>query len=226
MKVVAVIPAYNEGSRIAGVLARVRERVDEVVVVDDDSMDDTFEAARASGVVVLRHPLNRGQGAALKTGTQAALALGADVIVHVDGDGQHDPDGIAALVSPIATGDADVVYGSRFLGIASEGMPASRRALLVAGRVFSTFVLGVSRSFTDSQSGLRALSASAARQLDFTQDRKARCSEILRLVSRSGLRAREIPTRITYTADTLAKGNRTSDAFHIAWQLFLGAFQK
>lgn len=226
MKVVAVIPAYNEAARIGAVLARMRAVADEVVVVDDGSADGTYEAARAAGVVALRHALNRGQGAALKTGTLAALARGADVVVHVDADGQHDPDGVAALVAPIRAGQADVAYGSRFLGLDAHGMPALRRLLLKAGRVFSTFVLGVSRSFTDSQSGLRALTADAARAIDFTQDRKAHCSEILRLVSRSGLRVVEVPTRVTYTADTLAKGNRTSDAFHIVWQLFIGAFQK
>lgn len=226
MRIIAVIPAYNEAERIGAVLGRVRPLVDELVVVDDGSADDTFGAASRAGVVALRHAINRGQGAALKTGTLAALARGADVVVHLDADGQHDPGGIAPLVAPILAGEADVVYGSRFLGIEAQGMPLARRWLLRAGRSFSTLVLGVSRSFTDSQSGLRAFTAQAARKLDFAQDRKAHCSEILRLVSRSGLRVKEVPTRVTYTADTLAKGNRTSDAFGIVWQLFIGAFQK
>lgn len=226
MKVVAVIPAYNEAERIGAVLGRVRPLVDDLVVVDDGSSDDTFGVASRSGVVALCHAINRGQGAALKTGTLAALSLGADVIVHVDADGQHDPDGLLDLIAPIVRGEADVVYGSRFLGVEAEGMPPMRRCVLMAGRVFSTFALGIPRRFTDPQSGLRAMNASAARAIEFHQDRKAHCSELLRAVSRSSLRVFEIPTRVRYTSETLAKGNKTMDAFDIAWQLLLGAFQK
>ncbi|OGL66337.1 hypothetical protein A2856_01410 [Candidatus Uhrbacteria bacterium RIFCSPHIGHO2_01_FULL_63_20] len=226
MKVVAVIPAYNEASRIALVIPRVRSRADEVIVVDDGSLDDTFSVAQASGVRVLRHAINRGQGAALKTGTLCALSIGADVIVHVDADGQHDPDGLLDLIAPITRGEADVVYGSRFMGVESEGMPLMRRCLLMAGRVFSTFALGIPRRFTDPQSGLRAMNAQAARSIQFHQDRKAHCSELLRAASRSSLRVIEIPARVTYTSETLAKGNKTMDALDIAWQLLLGAFQK
>lgn len=226
MKVIAVIPAYNEAARIGAVLERVRPLVDELVVVDDGSADDTFAVARATGVVALRHAINRGQGAALKTGTLAALERGADVVVHLDADGQHDPGTIALLVEPIGKGEADVAFGSRFLGVEAEGMPFSRRLLLQAARVFSAMALGISRSVTDPQSGFRAMNVPAARAIDFTQDRMAHCSEILRLVSRSTLRVREVPTRVRYTEETLAKGNKATDAFHIVWQLFIGAFQR
>jgi len=161
----------------------------------------------------------------LKTGTQAALKLGADIIVHIDADGQQDPQAISKLVEPIKEGKADVVFGSRFLGIDPEGMPAVRRTVLILGKLFSQFILGIPRQMTDPQSGLRAMSAKAARQIDFKQDRMAHCSEILRLVTRSELRWMEVPVRVLYTKDTLAKGNQTSDAFRIVWHLFLGMFQ-
>jgi glycosyltransferase involved in cell wall biosynthesis len=226
MKVSAVIPAYNEAARISSVLERVRPLVDELIVVDDGSADDTFAVASSADVVALRHAINRGQGAALKTGTVAALERGADIVVHLDADGQHDPDTIALLVAPIREGKADVAFGSRFLGVEAEGMPASRRLLLQAARLFSAFALGIPRSVTDPQSGLRAMNAKAARQVDFRQDRMAHCSEILRLVSHSDLRVVEVPTRVRYTADTLAKGNKAMDAFGIVWQLFIGTFQR
>jgi len=226
MKVIAVIPAYNEAARIGAVLARVRPLVDELIVVDDGSADDTFAAVKGEGIVALRHAINRGQGAALKTGTLAALERGADVVVHLDADGQHDPETISLLVTPIGRGEADVAFGSRFLGVEAVGMPLSRRALLEAARLFSAFALGISRSVTDPQSGFRAMSAKAAKEIDFTQDRMAHCSEILRLVSRSSLRVCEVPTRVRYTSETLAKGNKATDAFHIVWQLFIGAWQK
>jgi len=224
MKVAAVMPAYFEEPRIAEAVLGVFPYVDAVIVVDDGSEDGTAEQARTTEATVLRHSLNRGQGAALRTGTEAALALGADIIVHIDAAGQHDPEAIASLTKPILSGHADIVFGSRFLGMEAEGMPVTRKALLMAARQFNALVLGVSRKVSDPQSGFRAMSADAARLIDFQQDRMAHCSEILRLVTRSGLRWQEVPTRIRYTEDTLAKGQKPTDAFKIVWQLIIGAF--
>lgn len=225
MKVVAVMPAYKEKDRIFAAISGIRPMVDQIIVVDDGSEDGTAEEARKTDAVVLVHAINRGQGAALKTGTVAALKLGADIIVHIDADGQHDPQAIPKLVGPIKEGKADVVFGSRFLGVPPEGMPPVRRMVLVLGKLFSQFILGIPRQMTDPQSGLRAMTAEAARRIDFKQDRMAHCSEILRLVTRSDLRWSEEAVRISYTEATLAKGNQTSDAFRIVWHLLLGIFQ-
>ena len=224
MKVFAVIPAYREATRIAATLAAVRPFVDGIVVVDDGSGDGTAEAAHVGDVIVLRHAINRGQGAALKTGTEAALLLGADIIVHVDADGQHDPSFIPMLVVPIKEGRADVVFGSRFLGEEPEGMPKSRRIFLHAARTFNAVAVGIPRRVTDPSCGIRAFTARAAREIDFHQDRFAHSSEILRLVTRSKLRWLEVPVRIRYTADSLAKGQKMTDAFKVAWQLLMGVF--
>lgn len=226
MKVFAVMPAYNERGRIGAVVRGLLPRVDRVIVIDDGSADGTADEARAAGADVVAHVLNRGQGAALKTGTVFAASEGADVIVHFDADGQHDPLALPALLAPIIEGRADVVFGSRFLGIESAGMPVSRRLLLAAAREFSCLVLGIPRSVTDPQSGVRAMTAEAACAVDFKQDRMAHCSEILRLVSRSDLRSVEVPVRVIYTSDTLAKGQKAADAVKIVWQLLLGAFQR
>lgn len=222
MKVFAVIPAYNEASRIRGTVEGARPFVDGIVVVDDGSEDGTAEAARETGVAVLRHAINRGQGAALRTGTDAALRLGADVIVHVDADGQHDPALIPSLVQPIREGRADVVFGSRFLGLMPSDMPWSRRILLRGARTFNSLAMGIPRRVTDPQSGLRAMTREAAMTLDFRQDRMAHCSEILRLVTRSALRWTEVPIRVRYTSESLAKGQKSADALKIVWQLLIG----
>jgi hypothetical protein len=120
----------------------------------------------------------------------------------------------------------DVVFGSRFLGMKSEGMPMARRALLMAARVFSGYALGLPRKLTDPQSGYRAMNAAAVREMDFHQDSYAHCSEILRLVTRSKRRWMEVPARVRYSAEVMAKGQKPSQAFAIIWQLFLGAFQR
>ncbi len=226
MKVIAVIPAYQEQNRIEATVSGVLPFVDSVVVVDDGSVDQTAERARLTKVVVLRHRVNRGQGAALRTGTEAALRLGADIILHVDADGQHDPSSIPVVLEPLFHDRADVVLGSRFLGERADGMPASRRLLLGAARTFNALAVGVPRRVTDPQSGFRALSALSARRVDFRQDRMAHCSEILRCVTRSDLRWLEVPVRIRYTEDSLRKGQKPWDAARIAWQLFLGSFSQ
>ncbi|MCW1892111.1 MAG: glycosyltransferase family 2 protein [Candidatus Uhrbacteria bacterium] len=221
MRVFAVIPAWNEAPRLGGVLEAIRPYVDGVVVVDDGSVDDTSSVARAGGAITLRHMMNRGQGAALRTGTEAALRLGADIIVHVDADGQHDPSMIKTLVDPIREGEADVVFGSRFLGIDPTGMPKIRRMYFWAAKLFNTYVVGISRRVTDPQSGARAMSAAAAKVIDFRQDFSAHCSEILRLVTKSNLRWKEVPVHVRYTQETLQKGQKFTEAFRILWHLLI-----
>lgn len=224
MKVIAVIPAWNEAPRLRGVLASLIPQVSEIVVVDDGSGDETAEIARGESVHVIRHSLNRGQGAALKTGTLAALKLGAEVVVHLDADGQHDPAMLSTLLAPLTSNQADIVYGSRFLGIEAEGMPPSRRVLLKAARKFSTYVLGVPHTITDPQSGLRAMKRQVAEGLVFQQDGMAHCSEILRFVTRSPFRWQEVAVPVLYTQASLQKGQKASHAFKIVWELLLGSF--
>jgi glycosyltransferase involved in cell wall biosynthesis len=223
MKTVVVVPAFHEEKRVGEVVRGLMAAGFEVVVVDDGSTDRSADVSAEAGAKVLRHAINRGQGAALRTGTEAALRLGADVIVHFDADGQHDPSFLASFIEPIASKEVDVVFGSRFLGLEAEGMPLVRRFVLVGGRFFSNYVLGIPRKMTDPQNGLRALSADAARKIRYSQDEFAHCSEILRLVTRSDLRWKEVPVRVRYTAETLAKGSRPA-VFHIVWHLFLGLF--
>jgi len=103
-------------------------------------------------------------------------------------------------------------------------MPLSRRFLLYAARAFNAIAMGIPKRVTDPQSGMRAMTADAARKIDFKQDRMAHCSEILRLVTKSGLRWIEVPIRVRYTDESLAKGQKSSDALKIAWQLLLGVF--
>jgi len=226
MKVIAAIPAFREATRIGDTVRGVLPLVDGAVVVDDGSDDATAEAARSAGAIVLRHRLNRGQGAALRTATEAALRLGAEAILHVDADGQHDPASIPAVLDPLRRGETDVVFGSRFLSTESSSMPPTRRMLLTVARTFNTLAVGVPRRVTDPQSGFRALTSTAARQVDFRQDRFAHCSEILRLVTHSTLRWVEVPVRVHYSAYSLKKGQKPWDAARIVWQLVLGVFAR
>lgn len=214
-----VVPAYNEGARLGATLDELLPRYPNVVVVDDGSRDDTHAVALSRGVWVLRHPINRGQGAALQTGIRFALLKGAGVIVTFDSDGQHDPADIPAIIAPVVNGTADVTLGSRFLG-KTVGMPASRRIVLKLAVLFTRVVSRI--RVTDTHNGFRAFSREAAQKVRIRQDRMAHASEILDEIKRRELRYEEVPVTIRYTAATLAKGQSSWNAVRIAWQFLVG----
>jgi glycosyltransferase involved in cell wall biosynthesis len=217
-RIVVVVAAYNEAPAIRDVVEALVSRCPQVVVVDDGSTDGTASRLAGSGATVLRHEINRGQGAALQTGIRFALLRGAQVIVTFDADGQHDPDDIEALVTPVLDGECDVALGSRFLARAPE-IPLGRKLLLKAAIFFTRVVSRV--RVTDAHNGLRALSREAAAALRITMDRMAHASEILDQLRIHGLRYREVPVTIRYTAYSLAKGQQSRDAIRIALQVIL-----
>ncbi|MDO8592968.1 MAG: glycosyltransferase family 2 protein [bacterium] len=198
MKIFCVIPAYNEAENIVKVIEQVKPLVNEVVVVDDGSTDQTGALAEQAGAKVLRHIINCGQGAALRTGNEYSLINGAGIIVHFDADGQFSSRDIRQVIAPIINGSAQVVYGSRFLNKPGNlEMPFLKKRLLMplarmANRVFYKINL------TDPQSGFRAMSAFAAKKVCWGQDRMAHCSEIMIEVKKNNLSAAEVPITVIY----------------------------
>ncbi len=213
MKTVAIIPAYNEESRIADAVRDAAKYVDAVVVTDDCSRDATGVVAHAAGAYVLRHIINRGQGAALQTATDFALEkLNADIIVHFDADGQMMGEEIPMLTEPLKAGEADIVLGSRFLG-KKANMPTSRLVTLRLALLFTFLVSGIRT--TDTHNGFRALTREAAKKMRITLNGFAHASEILDLIQVQKLRYVERAVTIRYTEDTLAKGQKFSGSFVI-----------
>ena len=143
--VAVVIPAYNEASNIEHVLAALPASVCgyplHAIVIDDGSSDDTTDRARAAGAAAVRLPLNRGQGAALRTGYRLALATGAEIVVSMDADGQHQPSELSRLVPPIVDGEADVVNGSRVLGDADPSHAAREMGIRLFAQLLSLLTL-------------------------------------------------------------------------------------
>jgi len=207
-----VIAAYNEAGVIARVIADVARRGYQVVVVDDGSRDGTGEIAARTGAIVVRHPVNLGQGAAQQTGIEYALREGADTIVTFDADGQHRSQDVVALVAALAQNEADFALGSRFLG-ASIDLPPARRLLLKAATWFTRISTGL--RLTDTHNGLRAMTRRGASAIRLRQNRMAHASEILDQIARSGLRCVEVPVTIEYSAYSLAKGQKLSDSLSI-----------
>lgn len=202
MKTVAIIPAFNEEKTIGLVLSKVKGQVDQIIVVDDGSKDNTYQIAKDKGVLVYRHPVNRGLGGALGTGIKAALCNNADIIVTIDADGQHEPAEIQRLIKPIIAGESDVVIGSRFL--TRQPMPISRRV----GNKFFNFVMralfGIKT--TDSQSGMRAFSKEAAGKIELCTNGMEVSSEILKEAKAKKLKIKEVPIKSIYTDYSLSKG--------------------
>ena len=113
-RIVAVIPAYNEETRVTHVITSAMEYVDTVIVVADGSKDGTPAVAEKAGALVIQHVDNCGAGAATMTGIEAARAMGADIVITLDADGQHDPHDIPAMLQPVLDGKADIVFANRF----------------------------------------------------------------------------------------------------------------
>jgi glycosyltransferase involved in cell wall biosynthesis len=216
-QVFVVIAAYNEAAVIARVVGDVKRAGYRVVAVDDGSQDETAALAHAAGAVVLKHPFNLGQGAALQTGIDYALTQQAEVIVTFDADGQHRVMDIARLVEALAAERADFVLGSRFLGH-SPNLPPLRRLLLQAATLFTRLTTGL--QLTDTHNGLRAMTRRGAAAIMLRQNRMAHASELLSQIGASGLRYVERPVTIEYTAYSLAKGQNMRDAVFILLDLF------
>ena len=212
-----VIAAYNEGTVIARVVADVRRAGYPVVVVDDGSRDETADIAAAAGAEVVRHPFNLGQGAALQTGIDHALAQGAGFVATFDADGQHRVSEIPRLTDALVRERADFALGSRFLGQAPN-LPPLRRLMLQAATLFTRLTTGL--QVTDTHNGLRAMTRRGAAAIRLRQNRMAHASECLSQIGSSGLRYVERPVTIEYTAYSLAKGQNIRDAVLILLDLF------
>lgn len=217
-----VIAAYCEQAAVGETVRGLRTRYPNVVVVDDGSPDRTADQALEAGATVLRHVVNRGQGAALQTGIAHALRGGARYVVTFDADGQHAPADLPLLLEPLRAGRCDVVLGSRFLR--PGRVPLVRKLVLKAGVLFTRIVSGI--RVTDTHNGLRAFSREAAERIEIRLDRMAHASELLDQIGRSGLRWVEVPVEVRYTAYSKGKGQSSLAGLRIAWDFLWGRWSK
>ena len=208
-----VIPLYNEATVVREVISQAREIFPYVVAVDDGSKDDSAREAAAAGAVVVRHPVNLGQGAALQTGFAYALEkTNADYIVTFDADGQHSATDAAAMVAAAREEGLAVVLGSRFLeGPSPVGW--LKRLILRTAAAVSSRTSGM--RLTDAHNGLRVIRRDVLAHLDLKQNRMAHASEIIRQLAATGLPWREFPVRIAYTEYSRAKGQSLLNSVNI-----------
>ncbi len=220
MKLVIIIPAYNEESTIRAVLDKIPRTlsgIDRIIslVVDDGSSDNTYEIASKRTAYVARHVINLGVGAALTTGFAAARKLKADIVVMLDADGQHDPDDIKKLIKPILDKRAEIVIGTRMRN--TKGMPRIK--------IIGNFLMNIMTWIffqewsSDTQSGMRALSKIALNNVDLQSLGYEICSEMIGEARRAHLKLLEVEITTIYTKYSKTKGQSMINAVNIFTRL-------
>jgi glycosyltransferase involved in cell wall biosynthesis len=223
MKVFVVIPAYNEGKVISDVIRSVRKKYKNIVVVDDGSNDNTYNAAKLTGVKVLKHVINIGVGSATNTGIIYAKKMGADIIATMDADGQHTVEDLVKVVNVVAKNEVDLCIGSRTLS--SNDMPFIKKW---GNKILTKLTNLISGgNVKDSQSGLRAFKASVFKHLDSDESGYGICSEMVILAEKNKLRIKEMPIKVRYTKYSKKKGTTPFTGLRIIKTLiFKRVFEK
>ncbi len=194
MKICVLIPGYNESRTIEQVVSNTLKVINDVVVVDDGSKDDTAQLAKDAGAIVLKHEINRGKGAALKTGFNYAVENGYDAVVTMDSDGQHDPEDIPRFLNALNSFKSGIIIGSRMNDITT--MPAIRKCTnKLTSYVNSTFA---HQRIDDSQSGFRLITTDVFRTIKLETDRFETESEILIKASKAGFKIISVPIKTIY----------------------------
>lgn len=216
MKLVIIVPAYNEAQVIFKVLKGLPVKIPgifkvEKIVINDGSTDGTLKEAKKAKVKVLSHIFNRGLGAAIKTGLDYAKQVNADIAVTFDSDGQHNPKDLSKILKPIILNQADLVIGSRFKK--RQKMPVDRFILNWFANLTTFILFGVSS--TDTQSGLRAFSKKAIDKINYKADKMEFSSEILLEAKKHNLNVVEVPINAIYTDYSRVKGQKNINAIFV-----------
>jgi glycosyltransferase involved in cell wall biosynthesis len=218
-KVYFIIPAWNEGPVIKGVLEEVLEHYPHVICVNDGSIDNTSDEIAKTRAILVEHSINLGQGAALQTGIEYALQdPEASIFVTYDADGQHQLSDVNKMIQKLKDSGADIVLGSRFLGQA-ENLKTSKKLLLKAAILFTNKSTGL--KLTDAHNGLRVFNRAFAEKLNITFSDMTHASEIVERISRYNFKFVEVPVKIKYTKYSMSKGQLAINAINIAFDTSL-----
>lgn len=197
MKSIVIIPAFNEQAAIGEVVSKSLKYADDVLVVDDGSHDNTSKIAQDAGSLLLKHPTNYGKGVSLRDAFREVK--GYDVVVTIDGDGQHNPDEIPLLIKPIIDGTADFVNGSRYIDGFDENTPAYRRVGQTVLDIATNITAGT--HVTDSQSGFRAFKGNTISCYKFRDPGFGIESEMIADAAEKNLRIVEVPITVRYDVE-------------------------
>jgi UDP-N-acetylglucosamine---dolichyl-phosphate N-acetylglucosaminyltransferase len=216
-----IIPIFNEGKVVGKFLDEVKKAgYKNIIVIDDGSTDNSFEIAQSKGAYTLRHVVNRGKGAAMMTGFEAATLLNADAVITMDGDGQHNPKDIKGLIDGLDEG-FDAVLGTRVMTF--KNSPFWRVVANFIGNFVTYLFYGI--WVQDSQGGMRAYNQTAYQAIDIKNDRYEYDSEVIREIARHKLTFKEIPITVRYTTYSTTKPNHQTiiNGFRMLLRMFLSA---
>lgn len=210
-RILVAIPCYNEELTIGSVVLKTKKYNEDILIVDDGSTDDTADIARRAGALVISHPENRGKGASIFSAVQYAKKMDYDVLVLLDGDGQHNPEEIPGLLYPILKDNKDFVIGSRFHpnGNGKNGIPFYRRLGQISLDIATNSASNCKS--TDSQSGFRALSREALSRFTILSEEYNIESDMITNLAEQGLSITEVPISVRY--DT-PNGHKKSPFYH------------
>ena len=199
MKITVGIPAFNEEKNIASIISRLKDFTDSIIVCDDGSSDMTAKIAEDMGAILVKHPKNLGYGAAIRTIFLKSKDLESDVLVTLDGDGQHEILDVEKILKPIEKNQADIVIGSRFLDKKSDVPKYREFGINVITKVTN---VSIKNKLTDAQSGLRAYSKKVLSEISPSDSGMGISTEILIKSSSKGFKIVEIPITISYAGET------------------------
>jgi glycosyltransferase involved in cell wall biosynthesis len=218
-----VIPVYNEATVIKGVLSKVLTSFSNVVCVDDGSRDGSSKAIKMTDAILVKHPINLGQGAAIQTGIEYALKdPNAKYFITFDADGQHSVADAERMLSYIRDNEVDIVLGSRFLG--ESNVAGLKKQVLKLAIKFSNYTTGL--KLTDAHNGLRVFNRHVAENLNITMPDMAHASEITHRIVEKNFKYVELPVTIIYTDYSRAKGQSIMNAINISFDLLAHRINK
>ncbi len=219
-KIYILIPAFNEEKHIGRVIRSLQaEGYNDILVVNDGSSDKTAAVAARAGAEVINHVINRGQGAALRTGIEYLREnVRPQVVATFDADGQHQAKDLVMLMEPVLEEKCDIALGSRFL-TNETALPAFRKAILKAGVLFTNIVSKT--SLTDTHNGLRAIGLKALDKINIRQRGMEHASEIIDEIQRHNLCYQEVAVKLIYSEYSLKKGQRSSNFWKIGLKVLI-----
>jgi glycosyltransferase involved in cell wall biosynthesis len=217
-RILVCVPAFNEAKNISDIVNRSKKYADEVLVYDDGSTDDTQQIAESAGATVIRSPENKGYGVAIRSLFQAAKQKGADIMVTLDSDGQHNPDQIPRLIETLKQG-FDLVIGSRYLRSDDKDKVPKFRSFGIKTITKLTQTSSY-RGITDSQSGFRAYNKNALSKINLYEDGMAVSTEILLRAGEKKLLITEVPITINYDTKDTSTHNPITHGIGVLYSVF------